>query len=163
MLTYENILHETTKMVNEGLCVTLPVDGRSMLPFIIGGRESVVLSKPDDVKVGDIVLAWIEERRYVVHRILEIEGDNVTLMGDGNLYGKEYCTRADIKAKALYVVDKKGKRHNLYAPWRKKASTTWLFLKPIRRYLLAFVRIIYGIEVREMFLAHKWKHSKKEK
>ena len=88
MLTYENILHETTRMVEEGLCVTLPVDGRSMLPFIIGGRDSVLLSKPEDVMVGDIVLAWIENRRYVVHRILEIRGQHVTLMGDGNLYGK---------------------------------------------------------------------------
>ena len=151
MLTYENILHETTRMVEEGLCVTLPVDGRSMLPFIIGGRDSVLLSKPEDVMVGDIVLAWIENRRYVVHRILEIRGQHVTLMGDGNLYGKEYCTLADIKAKALYVVDTKGKKHNLYAPWRKGASRAWLFLKPIRRYLLLFVRIIYGIEVREIF------------
>ena len=157
MLTYENILHETTRMVEEGLCVTLPVDGRSMLPFIIGGRESVMLSKPENVKVGDIVRAWIEKRRYVVHRILEIRGENITLMGDGNLYGKEYCTLADIKAVAIFVVDEKGKRHNLYAPWRKRAASAWLFLKPIRRYLLVFVRIIYGIEVREMLSRLKGK------
>ena len=37
------IIEEAIKLASEGVCVTLPVDGRSMLPFIIGGRESVIL------------------------------------------------------------------------------------------------------------------------
>jgi hypothetical protein len=40
------ILKEAIRLVEEGVCVTLPVDGRSMLPFIIGGQESVILQKP---------------------------------------------------------------------------------------------------------------------
>ena len=40
------LLPEVKKILSEGLTVTLPVTGNSMLPFIIGGRESVVLQKP---------------------------------------------------------------------------------------------------------------------
>ena len=53
-------------MVNEGVSVTFPVKGWSMLPFIIGGEESVILSRPDQqLKVGDIVLARTDDGRYV--------------------------------------------------------------------------------------------------
>ena len=124
-------------MVGEGVSVTLPVNGRSMLPFIIGGRESVILQKPEKLKVGDVVLASIPPHgRYVVHRIINISGDKVTLMGDGNLVGTEHCTLADVKAKATHVVDAKEHRHYLYAPWRCRAAKAWWHLLPIRRYLL---------------------------
>ena len=124
-------------MVGEGVSVTLPVNGRSMLPFIIGGRESVILQKPEKLKVGDVVLASIPPQgRYVVHRIINISGDKVTLMGDGNLVGTEHCTLADVKAKATHVVDAKEHRHYLYAPWRCRAAKAWWHLLPIRRYLL---------------------------
>ena len=45
MMSDKDIIEEAIRLVDEGLCVTLPVNGRSMLPFIIGGRESVILQK----------------------------------------------------------------------------------------------------------------------
>lgn len=141
-MAHDYIIEETIRLVNEGVCVTLPVDGRSMLPFIIGGRESVILQKPLLPKVGDVVLAWVEGGRYVIHRIIRIEGENVTLMGDGNLVGTERCTLSDIKAKATHVVDGDEKRHYLYSTWRCKAAKAWWHLRPIRRYLLAIYRIV---------------------
>ena len=86
-MTDDEILEEVVRLLSEGVSVTLPVDGRSMLPFIIGGRESVILKKPQRLKKGDVVLAWVENCRYVVHRIISIDGNRVTLMGDGNLEG----------------------------------------------------------------------------
>ena len=91
MKSEKDLIPEVIKLVDDGVCVTLPVEGRSMLPFIIGGRESVILQKPSDVMVGDIVLAWVDGCRYVIHRIIRIDGDHVTLMGDGNLVGTESC------------------------------------------------------------------------
>ena len=40
--------------MGEGVCVTLPVNGNSMLPFIIGGKESVILQQPSQPEVGDV-------------------------------------------------------------------------------------------------------------
>ena len=42
-MTDNQIIDEAVRLVRDGVSVTLPVDGRSMLPFIVGGRESVVL------------------------------------------------------------------------------------------------------------------------
>ena len=78
MITDAVILDEAVRLVSEDVSVTLPVNGRSMLPFIIGGRESVILQKPHDVCVGDVVLAWVEGSRWVVHRIIRIDGDRRT-------------------------------------------------------------------------------------
>ena len=83
MPTDEQILSEAIRLVGEGVQVTLPVNGRSMYPFIIGGRESVVLVKPQKLRVGHVVLAQVEGGRHVVHRIVGIDGDRITLQVSG--------------------------------------------------------------------------------
>lgn len=141
-MTDNEIIEEAIRLVDEGVSVTLPVNGNSMLPFIIGGRESVILQKPIAPKAGHVVLAWVNGDRYVVHRIIRIDGDNVTLMGDGNLAGTEHCTAGDIKAIATHVVCGDEKIHYLYNRWRKLATGVWLRLLPVRKYLLAIYRRI---------------------
>ena len=142
MITDATILQEAIRLVSEGVSVTLPVNGSSMLPFIVGGKESVILQKPEQTEVGDVVLAWVPPGRYVVHRIIRIEGEHVTLMGDGNLAGTEHCTVSDIKARATHVVDEKERTHYLYNNRRRRAARLWWRLRPIRRYLLAIYRRI---------------------
>lgn len=137
------IIEEAVKLVEEGICVTLPVDGRSMLPFIIGGKDSVILEKPQKAEIGDIVLAWVEQCRFVVHRIIAINGDEVTLMGDGNIRGTEQCHINDIKASITYVVDEKNRRKNINSRKYRWSSFLWSKLRPVRRYLLALYRIIW--------------------
>jgi hypothetical protein len=134
------IIQNAIALVNEGLRVTFPVKGYSMLPFIVGSKESVDLVKPEHLEVGHVVLAWVEGCRYVVHRIMRIEGEQVTLMGDGNIAGVEHCTLSDVAALAINVVTPQGKHHPLYAPWRIKASRLWWRLLPIRRWILAIYR-----------------------
>ena len=140
MITDAVILDEAVRLVSDGVSVTLPVNGRRMLPFIIGGQESVILQKPEAVEVGDVVLAWVEDCRWVVHRIIGINGDRVVLMGDGNIVGVEHCTVSDVKARVTHVVDVKGKQHDLYNRWRTLGAKVWWRLRPIRRYLLFIYR-----------------------
>ena len=139
-MTDNEIIEEAIRLVDEGVSVTLPVNGNSMLPFIIGGKESVILQKPELPKVGDVVLAWADGYRYVVHRIIRINGDRVTLLGDGNLGGTEHCRVDDVKARVTHVVDAKERTHYLYNRWRKSAAKIWFRLRPMRRYLLAIYR-----------------------
>ena len=110
--------------------------GVSMRPWIEGGRDSVILRHTSTPKVGDMALAYIGPR-YVLHRIIAIEGERVTLMGDGNLRGTEQCTHKDIIGVVMTIHDPKG---------RKKPVTRgrlWVRLLPIRKYLLKIYRKIY--------------------
>ena len=140
MTTDNVIIEEAIRLVREGVSVTLPVNGNSMLPFIIGGKESVILQGPGVVDVGDVVLAWVDGCRYVVHRIIRIDGDRVTLMGDGNVAGTEHCLLNDIKARVTHVVDEKERTHYIYNKGRRRAAKVWYWLRPIRRYLLAIYK-----------------------
>ena len=134
------IIEEAIRLVREGVNVTLPVKGQSMLPFIIGGKESVILHRPGLIDVGDVVLAWVDGNRYVVHRIIKLDYDRVTLMGDGNVAVTEHCRLNDIKARVTHVVDAKDRTHYLYNRWRMLGAKVWYWLRPIRRYLLAIYR-----------------------
>lgn len=134
--TDNNIIEEAVRLVEDGVSVTLPVGGHSMLPFIIGGRESVILQKPPQPKIGDVVLAWVIPGRWVVHRVIRIDGEHVTLMGDGNLSGTESCTLSDVKALITHVVDANGKRRDIYTRWRRIAARAWWYIRPFRRYIL---------------------------
>lgn len=139
-LPNNTIIHEVIRLLNEGQRVVLPVKGYSMLPFIIGGVESVELVKPQQVAVGDVVLAWINGTHYVVHRVISIESGQVRLMGDGNLGGDERCTLDEVAARAEYVISRHGRRHYLYTKWRVRASRLWWWLKPLRRIILGVYR-----------------------
>ncbi len=136
----EKIIEEAIRLVDEGVSVTFPVNGRSMLPFIIGGKESIIMQKPAELKIGDVILAWVNGTHYVVHRIIRIDGDHITLMGDGNIAGTEHCLRSDVKAIATHVVDAKGEIHDLYNRWRQWGARLWFLLRPLRRYILAIYR-----------------------
>ncbi len=137
-MTDREIIEEALKLVSTDVSVTMPVSGRSMLPFIVGGRDSVILQNPAGLKKGDIVLAWVEGNRYVLHRIIRLEGDDVVLMGDGNLKAVESCKVRDVKAIACYVVNgKTNRKHYLYGRKMIILAKCWGRLIPFRKYLLA--------------------------
>ena len=140
VLPNNDIINEVIRLLDSVERVILPVKGYSMLPFIIGGQESIELVKPKTVKVGDVVLAWINDKRYVVHRIINIDGDNIQLMGDGNLTDDEYCKTSDVAALAEYVIDRKGRKRYLYTKGQVRASHLWWKLRPLRRWILAIYR-----------------------
>ena len=135
------VIKDAIALVREGRRVVLPVKGFSMNPFIIGDRESVELVSPHQpLKVGDVVLAWVNGTHYVVHRIIGIDGDKVTLMGDGNIAGVEHCTTDEVAAVAEYVVAPSGKRRYLYTDGRMRFARLWGRLLPVRRWILAIYR-----------------------
>lgn len=133
-LPNEIFIPEIVRLVNEGRQVQFTPTGASMRPFIEGGVDNVTLVKPADLQVGDIVLAEIQQQHYVLHRIYAIEGDALTLMGDGNLVGTEHCTRAQVLAKVVAIHSPKGRNKPLTRAW------LWRHLKYARRILLKIYR-----------------------
>lgn len=137
------LLPEVVAMLNEGHTVTLPLRGYSMRPFLEDSRDKALLKRAESVKVGDAVLAEIQPGHYVLHRIIAISGDKVTLRGDGNL-ANEYCTVGDIRAKAVGFY-RKGRTALDRTDGRKWLAYSWLWtrLYPIRRYLLFIYRHLF--------------------
>ena len=103
-----------------------------MHPFIHGNEDIILLAPLTDLHKGNIVLALIDGKRYVIHRIIRINGDNFTLMGDGNLYGKERCSRADIYGTVVTVI-RNGKERNIGLSGVCIYARLWRLILPLRR------------------------------
>ena len=135
---------DVLRVLEEGKQVTIPVKGFSMLPFIRGGKDLVVLEKAGpDLKADDIVLFHLgpqEGGRYVMHRILSIDGDAVDIMGDGVPTTHEHVRRSQILAKAVEIL-RGGKRSvDPYTPGQLRLVHFWQWLRPVRRYILFVYR-----------------------
>ena len=112
----------------EGSTVRIAVNGQSMLPFFRSG--STITLRPieeGDIRKYNVVMADAGES-FVVHRIIEVGEEFVTLLGDGNYAGTEQVSRDKI-----YGVVDCSALHLFFAK-------IWLWLRPVRRYPLAIFR-----------------------
>lgn len=129
------IFSDVARLIAEGRSVRIAVKGNSMRPFIFHG-ESVELHPFTVVEVGDIVVAQNTPDHYVLHRIIAIEGEFVTLQGDGNLEITEECLAKNIIAKVHSVERRSGRVVDLRTPSQRRWGVIWRWLHPVRRYLL---------------------------
>ena len=122
--------------------VTFVVRGFSMRPFLENGRDKVILVPPREPKIGDVVLAEVQEQKYALHRVIKIENGIYTMRGDGNpLWMTEQFTQDKVIGIAAGFV-RKGKRVSTDSRKWRLYSTIWNILKPFRRILLAIHRRI---------------------
>ena len=133
VLPNEVLLGEVARLLDEGREVVITPKGRSMLPFIRGEVDRVKLRHPSELGVGDIVLAHFGGR-YVMHRIIDIKGDKITLMGDGNLRETEQGERSEVNGVVTEII-KPGNHHC-------KPGKAWLWRHTLflRKYLLKVYR-----------------------
>ncbi|MBQ8455213.1 MAG: S24/S26 family peptidase [Bacteroidaceae bacterium] len=134
-LPNEEWLGEVSQMLREGKPYAIYVKGYSMRPFIEHTRDRVFLEKRDTYNVGDAVLAQIAPGHYVLHRIIEKRGDDLTLQGDGNLKGVELCKEQDVSGVVTQYIRP---RRIIPAddPKLIRRIKLWRKLRPVRRLLL---------------------------
>lgn len=136
LVNNEILLDCADQMLKEGHSVTIRVAGYSMRPILEHRRDDVTLVKPDldALQLYDVLLFKINGK-YVLHRLLSINGDKLTFMGDGNLQGMEQCTKADVVGIASQFI-RKGRVINCDSKWFRRYGWLWNKLRPIRRWLL---------------------------
>ena len=133
VLPNDVLLNEVAQLLGEGREVVITPKGRSMLPFIRGEVDQIKLRQPDGLRVGDIVLAYFENH-YVLHRIVAINGEEVVLMGAGNLKGTEQGDRSEVVGKVVEIITPDLRQH--------KPGKAWLWRHTLffRKYLLKVYR-----------------------
>lgn len=151
------LIPEIARLVDAGREVMFTPSGVSMRPFIEGGRDSVLLRKPEQVRVGDIVLARFGTI-YVLHRVYRINSSSapgtsssvpdasssspaassIILMGDGNLRGEEHIRPEDVLATVAEIRSPHGHRkpRTRGIIWRHLLRQRWLLLKFYRKLIL---------------------------
>lgn len=124
---------ELQQRLLEGKTVQIIPQGISMLPFIQGGQDKVLVSKVGEVSVGDIVLAPYGGS-LILHRIYAVAGDKIILMGDGNLKGNEVVDKLEIWGKVTRILKPNGRCRQPNHAW------FWRHTLPFRKYLLKLCR-----------------------
>lgn len=119
--------------LNQGQEVSFKISGNSMLPFFKHQKTIVTLKKEEDYKRYDVVLFSYEDT-FILHRITAIKDDTYYLRGDGS-YRIETVTKDNIYGKVIHY-ETNGKTTKNY----ENKVKWWLFLTPIRKILLKFVR-----------------------
>lgn len=131
------LLSEIIRLLEAGCTVTLQLKGNSMRPFLEDNRDRALIRRAVNPRVGDPVLALTLDKRYVLHRIVRIDNNLVTLRGDGNI-GTEKCRLEDVKGSVIGFYRKGRTKLDRTDGIKWKAySWIWIHAFPIRRYLLA--------------------------
>lgn len=137
-------------LIDEGRTVEIPVRGWSMRIFVEHERDKAILApcQTECLRRGDVVLADVGDDTYVLHRIIAIDGDRLTLMGDGNIAGTESCTRSDVVAIVTGFIRKGHRQPDMLTSrkWRIY-SAIWMPCRPIRRYLLLMWRVLKRLHI----------------
>lgn len=135
-------LDEVCNLLESGKKVKFRPKGNSMFPFIDEKKDTLILVPLIGIpNKGDIVLAETDSGQYVVHRVVDKLGKELILMGDGNLAGKESCIAQDIKG-VVSAIMRNGKSRNMEALSYQWSVKLWMWMLPVRRYLLFVLKRI---------------------
>lgn len=134
-------------LLREGKKVTVPAKGESMLPFIVGGVDSVVLEGVDGgapagtvlktANVGDVVL-FRADGRFILHRIIYKDNDKALceIQGDGILRAKDLCGCDQIYGRVTTVLKGGVTPVDVDSPSYRRKVWLWMNTVLVRRILL---------------------------
>lgn len=121
------------KYLNQGKVLEVEPQGNSMYPFLIQGRNRVILQKTDidDLKRGDVILYRRDKGILVLHRIWKRKADVFYMMGDNQIIVEGPIRKEQICGKMTGFVHL-GRTISTRNPIYIFLSRTWLLIRPIR-------------------------------
>ena len=137
---YRRLLQEDPKAEE----LPLLISGGSMTPFLIGGRDTVFLSRPESpIQRGDILLYQRRGGGYVLHRVYRVTEGSYTMLGDAQTI-PEPGIRPDQVIARVTRVQRKGKLLQPGDFWWDFFAKVWLRIRPARKIIHGVYSIITG-------------------
>lgn len=126
-------MNSPEKIIDELGYYSAVVRGKSMLPLLHGGRDSVYIEKCDGFKKLDVALFRREDGRLVLHRIVGLDGESIIFAGD-NDFVREAVLKNQLIGKMTEFC-RNGKNISVDRFWYKLYSRVWCFSFPTKRLL----------------------------
>lgn len=132
--SFAELLPAMQKQLESGSKVTFVVNGTSMQPMIINGKDSVVLKKPDGpLKKYDLPFYRRDDGQFVLHRIVKLQKDGkYTCRGDNQVIN-EPDVRDDQIIGVVESFTHKGKSYSVNSFWYKVYCRLWMSMRFLRR------------------------------
>lgn len=139
----EKLAEEIKLLLSGNHSVTITARGNSMNPVFRDRRDKVIISpiKDKPLKRGDVIFTVTRDGRYVIHRIIKTDRENITLLGDGNIAITENAAVKDTIGLVTGYIRNEKERSCRSMRW-KIYSLVWMALKPVRKYALGIWRRI---------------------
>ena len=146
LVVQNQFLENVAALLKEGRTVRVRIGGRSMDPFIRGGKDEVELVPyvPEcDLPLWTCVFfRWKES--YVVHRYIGREGECFCFMGDGKLVQIEKVEETDILGVLSTIYHSDGTKQDCLTPKWLNQGALWYRFRRFRRFLLPFYRKFFA-------------------
>lgn len=132
-LPLEELMPLIREQLRRGQSVRFSPRGTSMLPMLRQGIDQVVLSPlPDKLKKFDLPLYQRENGQYVLHRIVEVDGETYICMGD-NQFQKETDLHYEQMIALVSAFYRNGKHHNVSEIGYRCYCRSWYYTRHLRR------------------------------
>ena len=136
-------LNEVAPLISEavknGGCFYLSPRGKSMLPTIREGKDTIVLEEFVSFKTGDILLYRRKNGQFVLHRLVGFKNGEPIMCGDAQFALEYGISKEDIIARVSDIV-KKGRQINtdsssfkIFSACIALRRNTWIFLRALLR------------------------------
>lgn len=122
--------------LKSGGTVTMPITGTSMLPLLVAGRDTVTLKKAEyKLKKYDLPLYIRKSGEFVLHRVVEANGNEYTMCGD-NQWVMEHGIKDDQIIGLVCRITRKGKTFSVDSFKYKAYCRIWHGLLFVRKYIV---------------------------
>lgn len=133
----EEIMPVIEEKLLSGGTVEIPITGTSMLPLLVEGRDSVILTAyKNKLSKYDLPLYRRADGKYVLHRVLKAENGVYTMCGDNQWVMEKGITDKQIIGVACEI-NRNGKSFRTDSGRYKAYCRIWKMLLPIRKYIVA--------------------------
>lgn len=144
VLAPEAAMERITALLEQTEPVPLVITGNSMYPFLHHGRDTVYLQNVrGPLKKGDMVLYRRGNGQYILHRIVSVRGQRLTLLGDNQVNPEPGIGPEQVLA-VVSAVRRNGKLLRPGDPVWNFYGKAWLGMIALRPYLTAIYRRLTG-------------------
>ena len=141
---YVSMLRELTEQGRE---VNMLISGNSMSPFLMHGRDSIRLKKPErKLRKGDMVFFQRKSGKFVMHRIIRVRKEGFYLLGDSQQSSEIEGPIKECQIFALITsVCRKGRWIGPGNFWWEFFEHYWIRMIPFRRFFINTYRFMSSI------------------
>lgn len=133
------------EQLDQGKTVSFIPQGKSMEPMLKGGKDVVMLKKPDGrLHLFDLPLYYRKETdKYVIHRIVGFKSDGSYIICGDNNFEKEYNITDDDIIGVVTGFYHKGIMRSVESFSYRFYCNFWYYYRPIR---LMGIKLISGFK-----------------
>ncbi len=134
-ITIKDLIPAIKEVVESGGEATFTPFGISMRPMLYGGRDEIILKKPElPLKKYDLPLYVRDDGAVILHRVIKVQNGRYIMRGD-NTYSDELNLRDENIVATVIRFKRKNKWYSVDKVGYRIYCKIWVGIYPLRRFI----------------------------